>query len=375
MGGEWIADARTRLVRGVDPEGRPLVSLLIKRAYRFAFGRGLVETVAAAPWVEAPVVESLPDRPGTVLRQDSELFPYKRFTDIVVDGHVVVPGGRPTRELTITVSAGSRRKNILVVGDRIVEGGRISEPEPFVWMPLCWSRAYGGIDMSVGASPDGPITMGGLLEHLHPEEHPGAYPRNPVGTGWVLRASDRELDGLQLPNFEHPRRRLGPRLALGDAHWRDAPAPQSLGWAHTGWAPRSRWLGLTPGPDGIKLDPARPDLRFANGAAFSARLGMGDAVELIGFAGEGVLRLPLPLFPRVTMLLERERLDVEVVLHTAHTNVDTRVLTLVWAARARTPRALPLSLPELEDTSFAPFAGLTVDLDGQLLPHTAELLQ
>src|SRR5690606_37336254 len=57
-----VSDARVRVVDGFDPFDEPIVALLIKRAYRFAPGVGVVEAVEPGPWVAEQVDERCGDR-------------------------------------------------------------------------------------------------------------------------------------------------------------------------------------------------------------------------------------------------------------------------------------------------------------------------
>jgi hypothetical protein len=396
-----VQDARVRLVRGFDPFDEPIVTLLIKRAYRFAPGRGVVEAVEPSPWVTEQVDERCKDRPGSILRHDCELSPYKCLTDVIVQGHAVAPGERPTTSCCASVMIGRERKDVLVLGDRVVDGARFSEPEPFVRIPLCWSRAYGGIDSS-HADTTAVISVGEMLRWMHPEVHPDAYPRNPIGAGWLIHDDPQLADGTPLPNFEDPRRRLTPeRLALRDRRlWSLAPEPQGFGWVHAAWYPRCAFLGVPlvepPLDDELGMPEVHAgwmprgfshvvdrwgpqngvDLRYFNGAAAGLRMRVRghEILGLAGFMAEGEVLLRLPGPPgRMRMFLGARELEVEVALHTLLIEPDDRQLTLLWAARARTEAchwssgADASSLDNSAET-------VTALLDGEVVPHHHEAL-
>jgi hypothetical protein len=63
-------------------------------------------------------------------------------------------------------------------------------------------------------------------------DHPGAYPRNPMGKGYLV-VRDR-VDGVELPNLKDPDDLLtDDRLVVGDPRsWHHQPLPWTLGWQH-----------------------------------------------------------------------------------------------------------------------------------------------
>ncbi len=68
--------------------------------------------------------------------------------EVMLLGCAHAPGGVPTQRMTVALTVGDVRRELVVTGDRhwVGEGdaATISEPEPFVKMPLTWSRAFGG---------------------------------------------------------------------------------------------------------------------------------------------------------------------------------------------------------------------------------------
>jgi hypothetical protein len=385
---------RTRVVIGRDPTRAEIVSVLIKRSYRLEPAKGIVEQIEAPHWVTAPVLRHFDDRLGTELVHEYELFPWKSCVDVIVRGSIVSPGGRATRSMQARVMVGHVMKDAQVLGDRWVHRSRFTEPEPFETLPLEWSRAYGGVDAS-GIRPS---------EHVSEPsyEHPGAYPRNPVGVGWAIGCSLGSLEGEPLPNFEDPQRRLTPEnLVIGDAtRWSWAPEPRGFGWLHRGWYPRCTFLGLLPvflpADDSPKLAevasgwmprrlsrwlrelgpgmPVHP--RFYNGASAGMRLPNLDGNEpvmLDGFFARGAVSFDLPGHrPRVTVGTGRERLSAEVVAHTLEIEPSERRVTLIWAGRARTGSQQRIQLLGLEATEREVFEQLAVEVDGRAVQHEAE---
>jgi len=176
--------------------------------------------------------EQAPFEDPTEERPEPEFFPYKSATDLVVQGTAHSPGGRPVSEMKASVQVGRVHKEIMVLGDRTCtyqqgQAPRFSEPEPFTTMPLGYERAYGGKD---------PSPREKTLEELL-AVHPGTYPRNDNGKGYVLANEADSIEGLALPNLENPRDRLTPnRLVVGDpSNWWKQPLPESFDWTRPHW--------------------------------------------------------------------------------------------------------------------------------------------
>ena len=94
---------------------------------------------------------------------------------------------------------------------------------PFTSLPIRYERAYGGRD-----------------EHSV-ADIPFHYPRNPMGTGVVLRdAAMWWTDSL--PNVEDPDDLLTPERVIMEAPERwplQPPLPAGFGWRQRNWFPRS----------------------------------------------------------------------------------------------------------------------------------------
>lgn len=88
------------------------------------------------------------DQGGTEVYYPSDYAPFKPRADLLVVGSAHAPGGRAVTRLDVAVTLGNHRKALVVHGDRywIGDDGDASPPEPFLAMPLTWSRAYGSDD-------------------------------------------------------------------------------------------------------------------------------------------------------------------------------------------------------------------------------------
>jgi hypothetical protein len=372
-------------------DGTQSVCAVIKRTYDMRPGARMRRSSRGEiPLFLEPVEEDGNGAfPVACLVHECDVVPRKPCTDIVVHGHVRSPGAVPIASMTAAVRIGNLAKRVQVFGDRRVAwqpGSRpvFSSPEPLVEMPLTWRRAYGGIDASLEI-PD-PTDLPELLAALTPEQHPGAYPRNPAGTGWAVNADARMIHGTLLPNFEDPDHLLGPdRLVRGARErWAFAPIPAGFGWISQTWFPRSTFLGI--GPElpselraGWLAEPAElddgPDLRFFSGASRGMRaMGLrGDEpVELQGFHHEGALTTALPGDqPDVIVAFNRKPLATSLRLHTIELFPDHAAASLVWVAEARPPRQLPVELPVDGFEDYELLEGVDVIIDGVALPRNA----
>ena len=185
-----------------------------------------------------------PDTPYP-LAPGSDFWPLKAAADVIVRGKAFAPGGRPTHSQMIRVTVGQEQKLIAVYGDRRVEWTgpgqlRFSPPEPYEEMPVVWNKAYGGWDGRV------PVEMEPTVGNLSRLElnHPGVYPRNPFGKGYVV--VNEPAEGIMLPNLEDPQQLLRPEtLVAGDPHrWYLQPLPVCYEYTNFGMFPRYAWLGL-----------------------------------------------------------------------------------------------------------------------------------
>lgn len=126
-------------------------------------------------------------------------------------------------------------------------------------MPVTWANAYGGVNPRVPvADADDP-----RIQMLLVVDHPGLYPRNPFGKGYLVVPGDPGAE-IELPNLEDPGDPLtDARLVTGDpALWYRQPLPWSLDWVHPMMFPRYVFLeppadAWYPGPE----DDAMPEVR------------------------------------------------------------------------------------------------------------------
>jgi hypothetical protein len=294
------------------------------------------------------------------LPSGSDYWLHKAAADIVVSGSAYSPPGKPTTRMHVSLEVGDYKKQILVWGDRtarIDAAGRVGfyGPAPFTEMPLTWQNAYGGIDYEVPIDPDDPNINGAALE----VDLPGLYPRNPVGKGYVVMPTEREVP---LPNLEDPSDPLTPdRLLVRDPkRWFLQPLSWCYEWMHPLMFPRcalfaphtDAWF---PGPEDDGLSEVRrrylmpgyrtmmakrnvlegPHPTFLQEAShgLSAVLRGDELVRVRGMHPTHYeLAFRLPGRPPIEAILETGRVRAEPRLTVLRIEPDRERVMLTWAA-------------------------------------------
>ena len=342
---------------GQSPEGAYILSVLLKRTFEIQPGRVCQPAPSDRPLIPADVFWDAPM--NSAVRFETDFIPFKPGTDVVLNGSVHAPGGVPTSSCSATLSVAGRSRSIAVIGDRnaVFTAGaapRFTDPVPFSTMQLRYERAYGGTD--VYSDPAAAL----------------AYPRNPLGRGFVVKNIARALDGLALPNFEDPAALLTPdQLCLEDyQQWATRPQPAGFGWVPKTWLPRAQLVGVMPRDRAVEqelrktyaqllpaeqrqayLDNGFRDMDFAffNGASpgfVFPSLANGETVVIENLAAEGQLVFRLPQqTPRLGLDIGSGQELPEVALHTVMIDLDAWLVDLVW--RAAVPYRGPDWLPKM----------------------------
>lgn len=370
-----------------DHEGHEIVSIHLKRTYRLHDDGRCTLAEQQIPFFTGPDGEDDDSAPA-----ETDIIPFKRSTDLIVMAHA---WGRGVTEVTARIRVGDHDLRYHMSGDRrVIYRGHgswtFSAPEPFESIGMCHENAYGGFDDTVA-----PPEIVHLIDAFTP--HPGAYPRNPVGRGYVVHESRERLDGLLLPNLEHPEMLLSPgRLITGDPlHWWRQPLPWSCEWFDKSWYPRIVHYGGV--PDGIPDDDSvvpevqlgwldrgharrvasaplddLVDSRLGDAAAPALVLPLlrGDeAIELTAMTRDGRLVVQLPGDRPRVVLRDRGRVyEVAAVPHRILISTLEMGVYVVWHAAWRPNRPLPGRLPRPEDTMATLLAGIDVFADGRRIP-------
>jgi len=334
---------------GQLPDGSPILSVLVKRTFDIVPGGAC--TLAEEDRPLLPGDKFWDDPMNSSVRFESDFVPFKLATDVVLDGVVHAPGGAPTLSCLATLQVADRRKSIFVVGDRVaryVSGAApwFSDPAAFTTMELRYERAYGGTDV------------------FSDVKVPCAYPRNPLGRGFVVRNAPQSVEGLALPNLEDPASPVAPaNLCLEDFKaWESRPAPVGFGWFPKGWMPRASLAGIMPGDRATEQQLRKAyaellsgeerdaylkhgirdmDFHFFSGASAGLALPYlrgGEWVLTENLSPEGRLSFQLPAAaPRIGLDIGGGVQEPEVALHTVQIRVEERQMDLVWRGAAPYP--------------------------------------
>lgn len=364
------------------------VVALFKRTY--AIDQGRCVRAAAQPLLYDWRAPTKDERP---LLGGSDFWLEKGATDVVVQGSA--HAAAPVRELVAGMAIGRLSRQVQVWGERAIvwrQGRpRFGEPKPFSDMPLTWDLAYGGIDWRVAV----PGLAGMSAEERHQAalrttfDHPGMYPRNPFGRGYIVEPG--AVEGLVAPSLEDPADPLTEdRLVVGDAtQWWRQPLPAGLGWTSPVSFPRLLWFGRDsdpwfPAPDGPELPEVARGLlppHFLAGRCHDG--GIDQRFYQGAVPGLTITRPPTglpisftnlhPKHPRVETVLPPTAAEVTFVIEGKHTKREARLhhivcqpgqlsLSLVFAAEAELPRPfipgvhkhIPISA-QLDDEEAVPF--------------------
>jgi len=344
------------------PDGRGAqVGLVAKRTYRVSAGRCVVAE-EQVPLVELP--ETNDDR--SVLLHDMDTVLNRRQADIVVTGKIRAL--RKERRLDVHVRVGSLSRRLRAFGDRRCLRGsdgrlRFSDPDPIEEIDVGWTAAYGGVDEVARKKYGDPIE--GFCKDARQPYNPRfglfAYPRNPVGRGYLLEPTSAAFEACELPLIEDPESVLTPdSLVRKDfVCWPEGPAVAGFGWLSHAFFPRSAMLGARPLVyDGNRIPASafhevrrgeiheaavrgdrpfqeRLDVGVAQASAIGMRakaVGPGDGVALHGlhpresrwtfripsevprmharFVGEKTIELPAPAIRTVLIQPDEDRLTL-----------------------------------------------------------------
>ncbi len=360
-------DAAAYWMLASDVQGRQIISVHCKRTYQLMPNGRCVRTPTQLPLWVAPLC----DDDGNVVFCEGDVMPVKTGMDLVVMGTAY---GRGRTELDACIAVGSARWSYRVRGNRrcLYSGPgtlRFSEAEAITELPIRYENAYGGVDPTV---PPQRRHEHALDAFAH---HPGMYPRNPRGKGYVVFENRERLDGLELPNIEHPATPVRPgNLVVGDpSRWWQAPIPWSCDWFDRFWYPRSNGFGVLPEyvPDDdsgmweVKMQIVQPQQvrRMVQGKApevdpclFNAAspalvlpfLRGDEAIELREMTPDGQLVVYLP-GDRPTFHVRfggrAEDISASAKPHRILISADEMGVSIVWQAEWVTPRELPDKQP------------------------------
>jgi hypothetical protein len=234
---------------------------------------------------EQPEPLLLPEYTGedgiSSLRYEADLAAPKPTTDVIVNGTAHAPGGRPSKEFSVSVRVDDIQKTLRVRGHRVWVSGSPrpypSAPVAVTEVPIVYERSYGGHDKT---DPD--------------PKRQKMDPRNPVGCG--VAVDDRVLIDKPVHNFEYPE---GDPAKMG---------PAGFGAIASYWSPRRELQGTydQAWEEGRKpLLPLDWDSRSLLCAPVDQQprqhLRGGERVQLLNLTRDGFLQFDLPkIYPVFT---------------------------------------------------------------------------
>ncbi len=320
-----------------------------------------LEYAEAEPLADPIPGEDPPIPPG------SDFWPEKLMTDLVVQGSAFAPPGREVTRSEVHLDVGSWRRSIAVLGDREIlwqESGnpRIGSPAPFEEIPLTWDHAYGGIDDRTPVPY--PQTVEDILQLQY--DHPGLYPRNPFGRGYLIEPEPS--DDAVMPNLEDPDDLLTEeRLITRDPRrWYLQPIPACFDFMSVGAFPRKVWMHSDsepwhPAPEDASLPEIRrgflvegyrslmrtpghpsPDPRFFQGGSHGLvlrELAPGTPIQVSGMHPEHpTVRFTTPAPPPMRLWGDGKVLEAVTRLHHLVFRPGELKVTMVYGLSAASPR-------------------------------------
>jgi len=249
-------------------------------------------------------------------RLEPQMAFVKPGCDVVLNGHALAPQ-RGCTQMLVELSLGPVARRALVFGPRrLLDGRRITAPEPFERAALRHGNAFGGWDR----------------RHDDPAEH-RVEARNPLGRGFRDTRAPIDRD-VELPAIEDPAERY--------QSYGDAPAPVGFGFVAPHVQPRAafagtydaRWLA-----NRMPLLPLDFDRRFfaaaSPGLACAQPLQGGERASVVGTTARGRLDFTVPALGTPLFhahLSGRRRTTLKMALDTVVIDTDAMSLTLLWRA-------------------------------------------
>jgi len=190
----------------------------------------------------------------------SDYWVHRAACDVIVHGAAFATSGRAS-SMTVALQVGSAVKRIAVFGKREVTWSQANvpvfqPPEPFKSIPLTHQYAYGGLDARIPIPAEVRNQYMDMVRAGLMFDHPGLYPRNPIGKGYL--ATREPVKGFELPNLEDPQDLLTPeRLVVPSPElWYKQPLPWCYEYTNGSMFPRLEYVGLHPwfpAPDDARL--------------------------------------------------------------------------------------------------------------------------
>ncbi|HYO56796.1 DUF2169 domain-containing protein [Archangium sp.] len=255
----------------------------------------------------------------TAIRYECDFALEKRLTDVLVVGKAIAPRGKHVTELPVRLEVQGKAKDILVVGERrwlrTLGSVHPCAPVPFTEMPLTFDRAFGGQDDSKG------------LANVAVEQS------NPVGVGFNPYREGKKVEGMSLPNLEHPMQRL--------TSYRDRVDPVGFGCIGRNWKARVDYAGTYDQRWRDEVAPFLPadfDSRYFQSAPADQQFPMfegGEVIRCVHMAARPVVEYRIPsLKVPVSFGFVGDEVERFGALDTVILEPHLSLAVLVWRASA-----------------------------------------
>lgn len=293
------------------PDREYLLVLVAGSFYRSKAGWHICHSQMAPP-----LVDEYCDSAGrSSIRFPGQIGVGKPGTDIIVNGAAHSPDGKPKSQLQAAVAVNGLTSNVMVFGNRVWNGKRISAPEPFSRMPLKWEQAFGGT-------------------YVDPENgHKYIHESNPLGKGWTP-PNIKPSDNSPLPNVEWPNQLIN--------QWSSSPLPAGFCALSPNHPLRVQYAGTYDEEWQKQRAPFLPrdfDPRFyhsANPALRSPKyLRGGESVRLVNLNPVGEIHFELPMAePTGRVITDSVRQDYILAFNLETVVIETEqlVVRLFWKA-------------------------------------------
>lgn len=306
----------------MGPGDQSMLTVIVKGTFTFSMGK----TEPAADQAPIAFGDSFYEDLEGQVRYETDLFPFKPCTDVVLSGTAYAPKSKPTASVEVGLKVGPVQKKLKVFGRRLWNHAGVfsrrfvpTHAEPFVNRPIRYTEAFGGMDESTG-------------EYCA---------ENISGIGYYSEKTKANLAGKPLPSIEDPQELIKTP--------KDHPAPAGFGFYHRAWHPRATFAGTYDNSWRVERRPWYPkdfDFRFYNGAhpdlQAEGYLQGNEPVELVnltppGLSPEGTMQFDLPGI-RPQCLVRRVATEkpetIPMNLDTVFIEPDQSTFCLVWRGAA-----------------------------------------
>lgn len=296
-----------------DQDGAELWVVAIKGSFDFTTNGQVTLADQQHP---VTLVPEYTDDDKTELLYDTDLPPYKKSTDVILNGTSYAPSGREERQWTANLRLASIDKTLRINGERTWLNGSLTDAKPVRSQPLSYRFAFGGINLSAH------------------EQQAQFYAPNPIGQGY---ATERfSLNNTVAHHIDS--------LASPVQNWNDRPAPAAFSALPSHWQARSQFAGTYDQAWKAQRQPLLPedfDPYFFQCAPPDQQvpgfLKGGEWVELTHLTPVKTLcfRLPKASFHLRTSFFNGYQQTHRAQLHTVIIEPDKHRIMMVWHSYLR----------------------------------------